>query len=53
MLKVQRKACSTCIYRKDSHLDLKKLEADVRDPYMDGYFKGHRICYRRTTYAPW
>ncbi len=45
MLKVQAKACSTCIYRKDSQLDLKALEAEVADPYMPGYFKGHRICH--------
>ncbi len=41
--KVQKKACATCIYRKDSPLDLKKLEADVADNY--GGFKGHRICH--------
>jgi uncharacterized protein (DUF3820 family) len=40
---VQRKACSTCIYRKDSTLDLAKLEADVADGF--GGFKGHRICH--------
>lgn len=43
--KVQSKACSTCIYRKDSPLDLNKLEADVADPNMKGFFKGHRICH--------
>jgi hypothetical protein len=41
--KVQKKACATCIYRKDSTLNIKKLEADVRDKYMG--FKGHRICH--------
>ena len=41
--KVQANACSTCIYRKDSPLDLKKLEEEVRDPYIG--FKGHRICH--------
>lgn len=45
MFKVQAKACSTCIYRKDSPLDLKKLEADVADPRMPGFFKGHRVCH--------
>lgn len=40
---VQRKACATCIYRKDSALDIKKLEADVADKF--GGFKGHRICH--------
>ena len=43
LLKVQKKACSTCIYRKDSPLDLEKLEDDVRDQYIG--FKGHRICH--------
>jgi hypothetical protein len=41
--KVQSKPCSTCIYRKDSPLDLAKLEADIADPYVG--FKGHRICH--------
>lgn len=41
--KVQDRLCETCIYRKDSALDLKKLEADVADKY--GGFKGHRICH--------
>lgn len=41
--KVQKKSCATCIYRKDSTLDIKKLENDVRDKHMG--FKGHRICH--------
>jgi len=41
--KVQRKACATCIYRKDSTLDLKALEDAVRDPHIG--FKGHRVCH--------
>lgn len=41
--KVQSKSCATCIYRKDSTLDIRKLENDVRDPHMG--FKGHRICH--------
>lgn len=40
---VQRKACSTCIYRPDSSLDIKKLEDDVRDPHIG--FKGFRMCH--------
>lgn len=44
-LKVQDRACTTCIYRKDSTLDLKKLEADVADEHMEGFFKGYRICH--------
>jgi hypothetical protein len=41
--RVQKKSCSTCIYRKDSPLDLEKLENDIRDPYIG--FKGYRICH--------
>ena len=41
--KVQKKQCSTCIYRKDSPLDLKKLEAEIRDEHRG--FKGHRVCH--------
>jgi hypothetical protein len=45
MLKVQSKACTNCIYRKDSPLDLKELEAQIADPHMTGFFVGHRICH--------
>jgi hypothetical protein len=41
--KVQKKQCSTCIYRKDSPLDLDKLEDEVRDESTG--FKAHRICH--------
>lgn len=30
---VQKRQCATCIYRKDSPLDLKKLEAQIADPH--------------------
>lgn len=43
--KVQKKACETCIYRKDTHFDIKKLEAEIADDHMEGFFKGHRICH--------
>lgn len=43
MLRVQRRSCRTCIYRKDSPLDLAKLEAQIADGY--GGFRGHRICH--------
>jgi len=43
MFKVQRKSCSTCIYRKDSPLDLEKLESEIADEH--GGFRGHRICH--------
>lgn len=41
--KVQSEACSTCIYRKDSPLELEALEDQVRDQH--GGFRGHRICH--------
>jgi len=37
--RVQKRPCSTCIYRKDSPLDIRKLEADAADKH--GGFKGH------------
>ena len=37
---VQKAACSTCIYRKDSPLDLEKLEGEIADAY--GGFNGYR-----------
>ena len=43
--KVQRHMCATCIYRPESTLSLAKLEADVADPRMEGFFRGHRICH--------
>jgi hypothetical protein len=43
MFKVQDKLCDTCIYRKDTPLDLKKLEDEVRDKY--GGFRDFRICH--------
>lgn len=43
MFKVQSKPCDTCIYRTDSALDIKVLEAQIADKY--GGFKGHRICH--------
>ena len=41
--RVQRYRCRTCIYRKDSALDLKVLEDAVRDRYVG--FRGYRICH--------
>jgi hypothetical protein len=41
--RVQAKSCATCIYRKDSPLNLKKLEADVADKY--GGFHSFRVCH--------
>ena len=48
-LRVQRKQCATCIYRKDSALDITKLEAQIADPRMKGHFKGSRICHHSKT----
>jgi hypothetical protein len=41
--KVQKKLCKTCIYRKDSTLNLEALEAEVADNY--GGFDGYRVCH--------
>jgi hypothetical protein len=43
MFRVQREPCATCIYRKDSPLNLAHLEDQVRDKHMG--FKGHRVCH--------
>jgi len=42
---VQQKPCTTCIYRKDSLLNIKKLEEEIHDPFMEGEFKSYRICH--------
>jgi len=42
---VQRRQCATCIYRKASPLDLRKLEADVADRYLPGQFSRWRACH--------
>ena len=44
---VQRKMCATCIYRPESPLDLKALEAQIADRF--GGFKGHRVCHHSST----
>jgi hypothetical protein len=41
--RVQQRMCRTCIYRKSSPLNIKKLENDVRDPHMG--FRGFRVCH--------
>lgn len=45
MLQVQQRMCATCIYRKDSSLNIKELERQIADPFMKGYFKGARLCH--------
>lgn len=44
--KVQRRRCASCIYRRDSPLDLAELEEQVRDRYG---FKGYRLCHHART----
>lgn len=46
-LRVQVAPCSTCIFRKDSPLDLKRLLGAVREKNRFGFefFKGHRVCH--------
>lgn len=43
--RVQQRMCSTCIYRPNSSLDIAKLEADIADPNMRGFFQGYRECH--------
>ena len=45
-LVVRKTACSTCIYKKDSPLDIEALEAQVKEarPGSD-FFAGYRICH--------
>lgn len=50
MFRVQKKQCSSCIYRADSPLDIKQLEAQVADKH--GGFKGHRICHHGPSKGP-
>ena len=41
--RVMSQACSTCIYRKDSPMDIQRLEDEVRDPHVG--FRGYRVCH--------
>lgn len=43
MFQVQKTACSTCIYRPDSPLDIDALENQIADGH--GGFNGHRQCH--------
>lgn len=45
MFKVQAKRCDTCIYSKNSPLDLKQLLKDISDPNMAGFYRSYRICH--------
>ena len=44
MFQVRKTQCETCIYRKDSPLDLEELERKVKDDH--GFFSGYRICHK-------
>jgi len=44
-LLVQTEQCSTCIYRSDSNLDVRQLEAQIADRHMPGHFRGSRACH--------
>lgn len=50
-MKVMARPCETCIYRKDCWLDLEKLERQVSDPYMEGFFKTYRQCHHSSPKA--
>lgn len=41
--RVQQHMCDSCIYKPDSTLDIKRLEAQVADGY--GGFTKHRQCH--------
>jgi len=42
---VQAKQCATCIYRTQSPLDLTRLETEIDDPHMPGFFTAYRVCH--------
>lgn len=44
-LQVQAHQCETCIYFKKSGFDIKDLEAQLADRYMEGHFRGFRACH--------
>lgn len=46
---VQRQMCGSCIYRPDSPLDVKELEAQIADPHMPGHFSSFRQCHHSET----
>jgi hypothetical protein len=47
-LRVQRRQCSTCIFRPDGPWrqgQLDALLAEIADPNTHGHFTGHRVCH--------
>jgi hypothetical protein len=47
MIEVQARQYDTCIYGRNSasSLSVKQLENEIKDPYVPGFFSGHRICH--------
>jgi hypothetical protein len=45
MFLVQKKPCTTCIYRPGNPVGIAKLEAEIADPHMAGFFRGYRVCH--------
>ena len=43
---IMRQACATCIYRKDSPLNLEKLENEVLDDFVG--FRSFRVCHHHS-----
>jgi len=43
MFQIQKKSCVTCIYKKNSQLNIKTLEDEIKD--KRGFFKGYRACH--------
>lgn len=45
-LVVRASQCATCIYRPEQGADfIARLEAQIADPTMPGYFRGWRECH--------
>lgn len=49
MFEVQQRSCDTCIYRKDTKIDVRELEKPCRDPHMNGRFVSYRVCHQSNT----
>jgi len=49
MLQVQKKQCDTCIFKQGLGWPIEALLDDVRDPNMEGHFRGYRICHSSKT----
>lgn len=49
MIEVQKKMCSTCIFRPHCADMLPGLLKQIEDPCMKGHFKGFRVCHHSST----